>query len=465
MDLHALLAQKLLIPWYERRWDVGDGGHLRGLERSQYDPPEQIQARQWQQLRELVAFAGASNPFYRERFRSAGFAPADLREPRDLAALPLLTKDDLRGHGTELISEGYSAAGMFHKRTGGSTGVPVHLYWDADSKRFKRALVKRHDAWAGYRLGTKLAALWGDTEKHYPLRERIYMASCERTLYLDTLVMDEAHMREFVRKLRQFRPPVLMGHAHSLFFFTQYLDDQKIDDIRFAGIISTAETLLPSEREAIERRFGPVLFDRYGCEELSLVASECEVHDGLHVAAEGLYVEVLDGDETTPGKVVVTDLVNRGMPLLRYEVGDLATVREGRCACGRGLPRLGRVFGRTTDILYAPDGRKISGVSILDTFVIHVPGVHQAQIVQETLDHVTLRIVRDERFGPATIDHLAKTVARVFGPAMRHDLEFVEAIAPTARGKYQFTICRVDAAGAGEARSQSPGAPDPAKHL
>jgi phenylacetate-CoA ligase len=443
MDLHTPLAQNVIIPWYERRWGLETGGLLRSLQQSQYDTPERIHQRQWDALRKLLEFVSTSNPFYRERFRSAGFRPSELRGPDDLAAIPVLSKDDIRSRGADLISDGYSPEGMFHKRTGGSTGVPVHLYWDRDAYRFKGAVVKRHDAWAGYRFGDKHATLWGDTEKRYPLRERIFHALCARTIFLDTLLMDEAHLRNFVQRLRRFRPPVLYGHAHSVYFFTRYLIDEGIDDIRFTALISTAETLLPAERQVIESRFGRVLFDRYGCEELSLIASECESHDGLHIAAEGLYVEVLGGDEQSPGRVVVTDLMNRGMPLVRYEVGDLATIAPGRCSCGRGLPRLGRVFGRTTDILYAPDGRKISGVSILDTFVIHVPGVHQAQIVQDALDHVILRIVRDSGFGPASVAHLGQTVSRVFGPAMRHHIEYVEAIAPTPRGKYQFTICQV----------------------
>ena len=357
----------------------------------------------------------------------------------------------MRDAGSALLSEDVDPRTLFHKRTGGSTGVPVHLDWDASAHRFKRAIVRRHDAWAGYRLGERLAALWGDTDKSYPWKERVYQFLCERTLYLDTLQLDEEHIGQFVQRLRRARPKVLMGHAHSIFFFTEYLIEHSVDDIQFDGIISTAETLTPSERATIEGRFGPVVFDRYGCEELSLVASECEAHDGLHVAAEGLYVEVLDEGPDRPGRVVVTDLVNRAVPLIRYEVGDLAATMDTPCACGRGLPRLQRVYGRTTDILYAPDGRRISGVSVLDTFVIHVPGVQQAQIVQDAIDHLRLRVVPDPRFGEDTRRGLARAVREVFGPAMRHRLELVERIEPTPRGKYQFSVCEIDPPGRGPA--------------
>lgn len=442
MDLGATLARRVFVPFYERRWGLHDPQLDRALAASQFDSSERIRKRQLECFRSLIADVLGSNPFYRRHY--SGLDPRDLGSPEDIAALPLLQKQDIRERGGELISEGSPREGMFHKRTGGSTGVPVHVWWDPASHSFKRAIVRRHDGWVGYRLGEKMAALWGDTDKKHPLKERIYRSLCERMIYLDTLKMDESYLAEFVGSVRKARPRFLMGHAHSLHFLVVYLRDRGIEDLDFEGIISTAETLSPSERAEIEEWFGPVLFDRYGCEEVSLIASECEAHDGLHISAEGLYVEVLGGDATTPGRVVVTDLINRGMPIIRYEVGDLATIAPGTCSCGRGLPRLGRVFGRTTDILYAPDGRQISGVSVLDTFVIHIPGVNQAQIVQDRIDHLRIRVVRSPDFGDESIRQFADAVREVFGPSMNHDLEFVELIEPTERGKFQFTICEID---------------------
>ncbi|MEE4299865.1 MAG: hypothetical protein V2J24_10530 [Pseudomonadales bacterium] len=442
MDIGAALARRIFDPIYERRWGLYDAALKQAVSESQYDSPDQILDQQLSQFRGLVADVLRINPLYRERF--AGLDPDTLRTPEDFARLPMLQKEDLRERVDDLISEGHFRERMFHKRTGGSTGVPVHVWWDHPSHVFKRAIVRRHDSWAGMRPGDKVAALWGDTEKAYPLKERIYKALCERTIYLDTLQMDDAYLAAFVERMRAFKPRMMMGHAHSLHFLTRFLVEKGIDDLRVEGIISTAETLVPAERAEIEGYFGKVLFDRYGCEEVSLIASECEAHDGLHTSAEGLYVEVVGGDATTPGKVVVTDLINRGMPIIRYEVGDLATLADGVCACGRGLPRLGRVFGRSTDILYAPDGRKISGVSILDTFVIHIPGVKQAQIVQDRLDRVILRVVRAPGFGDASVQGIARTIADIFGERMQHDLEYVDAIEPTRRGKFQFTICEID---------------------
>jgi phenylacetate-CoA ligase len=190
--------------------------------------------------------------------------------------------------------------------------------------------------------------------------------------------------------------------------------------------------------------FGKILFDRYGCEELSVIASECDAHDGLHVCAEGLYVEVLDADEQYPGRLIITDLWNSGMPFIRYEIGDMATLKTAKCGCGRGLPRLGRVLGRTADVLYTPEGKAISGISILDTFTIHVPGFKQVQVVQDMIDHLTFNVVRDGKTFTADSERIfGSRVVEFFGSRMRYDLNYLDKIPQTERGKYRFSICNI----------------------
>jgi phenylacetate-CoA ligase len=131
------------------------------------------------------------------------------------------------------------------------------------------------------------------------------------------------------------------------------------------------------------------------------------------------------------------------MPLIRYEIGDMATTRSGSCRCGRGLPRLGKIYGRTSDFLLSPDGKRVSGISILDTFTIHIPGIKQVQIIQNEIDTLHFRIVKDNDFSDNSLTILAENVRSVFGPEMKHETEFVDRIPQTRRGKYRFSICNV----------------------
>ena len=262
---------------------------------------------------------------------------------------------------------------------------------------------------------------------------------------MDTLKFDEPHLARFVREIRKLRPAVLMGHAHSIFRFAEYVRSAGATDISFKGIITTAMVLSDVERQTIEAVFQSPVFDRYGCEELSIIASECDAHDGLHVCAEGLYVEVVDETAHQPGKLIITDLVNYAMPMIRYEIGDYAVTRSGDCACGRGLPRLKAVVGRTADFLYTPEKKPVFGISILDTFVIHIPGLKQVQIVQDRFDHLDFFVVRDINFSETTIGLIHKNIAEIFGRQMLADIHFVEQIAQTERGKYRFSICNIQA--------------------
>ena len=200
------------------------------------------------------------------------------------------------------------------------------------------------------------------------------------------------------------------------------------------------------QRRRIEEVFGPILFNRYGCEELSIIAAECEAHDGLHINSDGLIVETVGADADEPEPIVVTDLVNRAMPLIRYEIGDMATLKPGPCQCGRGLPRLSRLHGRTADFLFTPEGKAISGISILDTFTIHLPGLKQVQIIQEKVDFIVVRVVKGDDFNRSSDPCLREKIAVIFGERMHFDIVYVDRIEPTRRGKYRFSICNLSEA-------------------
>ncbi len=444
MDLIRLLAQNIFIPLSRRREGFNTSEIVRELERSQFLSLDEIRNRQFAKIKDLLNEAYEFVPYYRALFKRLGATPNDIKSIEELSQIPILTKADIRNNREELLSTKYDPATLVPKRTGGSTGVPLHLYWDREATAFKQAATQRHDAWSGYRPGEKLAQLWGAFTGHSSLRARLYNYLVTRWLVLDTLEMTEENSFEYVEKLRRYRPPFLFGHAHSLYIFALFLEKNNIDNLGIRSIISSAEMLTDGERQKIEEVFGAEVYNRYGCEELSVVASECEQHEGLHICSEGLYVEVPDGDEEKPGKLIITDLTNKAMPFIRYSIEDNATVYNKPCACGRGLPRLKKLHGRSADFLYTPEGNIISGISIMDNFAIHIPGVWQVQLVQDALDHLLVRIVRTEQFGEASLRKLSETVPEFFGDRMRYDIEYVDEIEKTARGKYQFAISRID---------------------
>jgi phenylacetate-CoA ligase len=448
MDGHAFLIRTILGPLWAR-WERSPYlRHYRTLRQTQYDSPQTIRARQWSAVQRMVYHAYQTVPFYRRRFQDAGLHPAQLRGWNDYQRVPLLTKADLRAHASELLSSVYERAGLFRKKTSGSTGVALEVFVDQESLQWKRACTLRSDEWSGWRFGERVAMLWGNPgHLRRGWRGRLRNALLERARYLDTLKMDEGTLERFARSLLRKPASLLFGHAHSIFLFAEFLRARRIEGIRPRGIIATAMVLHHWQRRVIEEVFRCRVTNRYGCEEVSLIACECERHDGLHLNADGVHVEILRDRQPVPpgeaGSVVVTDLTNRGMPLLRYQVGDVAVRADRRCPCGRGLPLLERIEGREADYVVTRAGELISGISLTENFALLVPGIAQLQIVQETTERFVFRIVRGPDFGHASIQKMQRLVAQRFGPGVTFACAYVDRIEPEPSGKYRFCISRV----------------------
>lgn len=437
------ILKKTIVPFFLNRDYPQIKGIINEVNEFQFKSLDEIQNLQFDRLKKIISHAYQTVPYYKELFDSINFSPDELSNINQLSKLPILTKKDIRENKDKMVSDNFDADSLLKKRTGGSTSTPLHLYWDKFAATYKYATVIRHNSWAGFEPGDKYAALWGNTDKEISLRDKMRRSLYDRVIFLDTLKIDEHYLENFIKRIKKFKPKILMGHSHSVFMLSEFMSDNKIANPGIDGIITTAEMLYDHERKSIEDVFGKIVFNRYGCEEVSLIASECEAHDGLHINADNVLVEILDSDNGEPGSIVITDLVNYSMPFIRYEIGDAATFNNNPCACGKGLPRIEKLYGRTSEYLYSTDGKKLSGISILDTFAIHIPGIKQIQFIQEELDKLIINIVRTDEFGEDSINELNTKIPYFFGEGMRFDLNFIEKIPQTERGKFQFSICKI----------------------
>lgn len=366
-----------------------------------------------------------------------------------LRKLPILTKEDARDRGKQMMSDGFLPAGLMSAKTGGSTGKPVELFYPEEVSLLRNASGRRNKRWAGWNVGEPMGAVWGNPITPATIRERLRTWVFEPTISLDTMAITPEAVRRFGREWRMQKPSLLFGHAHSLFVLATLVDELAIRDIRPKAIIASSMMLLPHERAVIERVFGIRATDIYGCEEVGLIAGECERHEGLHMNIEQLIVEILrdDGSPVAPGEtghVVVTDLLNEAMPFIRYRMEDMAELATTACSCGRGLPTLARVLGRTADFLKRQDGSRVAGISLIENSLTKIGGIEQMQIVQEALLEIQLRIVIGTGFSEGNRRELLDYFRGTF-PGATIDLQEVERIGQEANGKYRFSICRVPA--------------------
>jgi phenylacetate-CoA ligase len=448
MGLLDVACRRLIHPLWARREDKQAHTVRHELRRRQFDPPAVVRARQQVAIRRILRHAATTVPYYRDLFAHLRLRVEDITTIDDLQALPLLTKADIRAYAPALLSEHYRDQPITRKKTSGSTGVPLQVLLDARGLAWKRACTLRADEWSGWRCGERVAKVWGNPDyRHYGIKGLLRNWLYDRAVHLDTLHMTTESLRQFADLLRRKRPALLFGHAHSVFLLADFFHRNGVRGYKPKGIITTAMVLHDWQRRRIEETFGCLVTNRYGCEEVSLIACECEAHRGLHVNADSVLVEIVrDGRPApsgVPGSIVVTDLSNFAMPLIRYQIGDVGVLADGVCPCGRGLPQLESIEGREADYVVTADGRLVSGISLTENFAVLVPGIAQIQIVQEQVRRFLFRIVRDVTWGPASERKLAELVAERFGTGTCHECEFVYMIPQEPSGKYRFCISRV----------------------
>ena len=441
--LYEPLFRHVLFPAYEsvlrQRKTLS---YLRQYERSQWLAPEQVEALQWGKLQRLISHCWSHVPYYRECWRPLGIdAPEDIRSPADYSLLPVLRKPEIRENFEKLIAAPYRSE-MLYKTTGGSTGEPLRFGYTRESYERRLSIMWRGYGWSGACLGQPTLYLWGVPVGTQKRRERIYHAAFNRRM-LSAFEMSEARMAEYADAIDRFRPETLVSYVAPIVKMSEWLIASGRRIHRPQRILGAAESLHESQREIIERAFGCPAYNTYGCREFMLIAAECTHRGGLHVNADHLRVDLeelsLPGSGAGPRDMVITDLHNYGMPLLRYVNGDLATPGTGTCSCGRGLPLLASVDGRKLDALRTRDGRYVPGEYIVYAFLYAV-GVKRYQVVQKQLDEFEIRIVRDHDFQDSTIDHVRNELVKVVGDSVRLNFLFADDIPLTATGKLRVTV-------------------------
>jgi phenylacetate-CoA ligase len=424
--------------------------YLDELRRTQWLPGADIQALQLRRLQRLVRHACEHVPYYREAFQMAGMGPDDLRSLADLHRLPILTKDLLRDNlYFDLLSDNHDKRRIQKIATSGSTGEPLVLYADHFQLEMRWANTWRNVEWTGYRWPDRQVRLWHATigmTGTQAFKERLDAWFSGRTFF-SVFALDGAALDRYVDYVRRAKPALLDGYAEAFNVVAHLLANKGIGGLKAGAIISSAQTLPPETRTLIEAQFGCRVFDKYGAREFSGIAHECEAHAGYHVNAESYVVEIIrDGRPARPGEVgqvVVTDLNNRVVPLIRYQLGDLAVATERVCPCGRGLPMIGRVIGRLQSVVLGTNGRYVPGTYFAHFFKEYEYAVARYQVVQEERDRLRVYIVRRSRFTARTETELRQGLAETLGHDMRIEFEFVDAVPLGRTGKAQAVVCRI----------------------
>ncbi len=451
MDIYKYINKYIIAPLYYLKHSDERVKQSDILEKNQYLTTKDLNSLALKKIQAIVTHAYKTTPYYRNLLDSNGIKPEDIKGFSDFNKIPILTKNNIQNNLHDMKSDCYSDNDMLQDASGGSTGEPTVFYRDKQSYQFRAADQIRHDRWSGWDRGERIALIWGaqrDLKASQSIREHVISRYISRMWELDAFDMSQENMKKYARTLEKVQPQMILGYANALVIFSEYILKHHPDHkIAVKGIISSAETLTEEKRATIEKAFHCKVLNRYGSREVGLIASECKSQKGLHINFDNLYVEVVnDGQPVEDGEfgdILVTDYNNKGMPLIRYKLGDVGRLSSKVCDCGRTLPLLESIEGRNGDFFVAQDGSLVHGEYFTHLFY-GIEDISKFQVIQENMNETYIKIVTsNEDVNSENIQNIITKTKGILGKNCRVIIQFVTDIPKTSSGKYIFTISKV----------------------
>lgn len=422
---------------------------LQFLEKSQYWKPEQIYAYQENKLVQLLRHCNRNVPFYQEWFKNNSLSPEEITLD-NIDLLPAIDKNFLRENLNLLTAK--SGKGKYEKaKTSGSTGIPLHFPKSLSSTAFQLAAMYRGHMWHGVEPGDREARLWG-----IPVDPLARMKTRATDLLLNRFREREYNLNhdvllDFFHTLLKKKPVYLMGYTSMVIEFAHFLEELNKDgtQLELKMVKCTSETISETDHEIIERVFGCPLVSEYGAAETGLIAFQCE-KGSHHLMSDCCIVELLEPEDDFGNdslkEVIVTNLDNTALPIVRYKIGDLAIPSVKKCKCGRGLPIIDKIVGRESDIIVSQGGRKWHSIIIyyiMKGLEGKHGGVKQFKVIQKDFTTLQFLLITDDNFNERSISYIKQQCVQHFGPNMNVELQCVDFIPREKSGKLKDFVSLV----------------------
>ncbi len=393
-------------------------------------------------LLRLIKFAAGHVKYYRELFEKEGISPAQIRSREDLATIPILTKQQLRERFWDFLPERLSACRV--SRTSGSTGVPVCILSDRNSRCFNSAAVIRYRQALGVPFIGR-AIITPLKREDDPARKAhwTYLQGIHKTYYVNPYtdsVQEIAHARKILTKLKN---PILIGITPALRRLAYCVRDSILPQFRPAVILTTGEVFDLQVRCLLESIFAAKVADIYACNEAGDVAWQCLEGDGYHINVDNVIVEIIKDGKPVElgqvGEVVITNLNRYAMPIIRYKNGDLAKFSTESCLCGCKLPMLAEIIGRSGEDITLPSG-KVMPWNQLKGLMNH-PHIRQFQLIQNADGSFLVKYIKEPHTDEKPLERLIlERYQKLLGDCLPIKVELVNQIPPAISGKSKLVI-------------------------
>jgi phenylacetate-CoA ligase len=409
---------------------------------------DRLQRMRKSRLTELLKHAGSTTKHYSELFAQLGFDPRSLRSEDDIRQFPFLTKEQLNADMDGFLSNAYRRDQLIRSSTGGSSGVSLTFYRDRRVQSIRRAQDCVFNGKLGIYPGMRRAWVWGSRLDVVSLRSwkaRVSNFLTERAIYFYAFDATLANMDAFLAELHRYHPVVVFAYPNMLATLAQRAKETGIPIPPISKVIVTAEPLYDWQRQLNREVFGAETFERYGSREIGTLASECREHRGMHLFEPNYCLEVIDDNgngvpKGTMGELVVTDLFNYAMPLVRYRTGDMVVLDDAPCGCGCTWRRIVSIGGRVVDMIIRPDGAKVEGLVIVNS--LHTSGMRaKVQVVQTSPSELMVRYLGTDSIPDSVRDGFKKRVSELMGAEINVNYEPVSQLRYDPSGKYRYVIC------------------------
>jgi len=416
------------------------------LKRHQWNSREKLIDEQNEKLRHMIHFCYDYIPYYRRNFKLLQLNPSDIKELSDLEKIPSIKKQDIIANKTDFYPRGFQSR-FYNRTTGGTTGTPFSFRISHRVRFLSAALLYRCWASGGYNLGDRMLVFAGASliPQSSKILTKLANEIGRNVRSVSSFNITPSTMTYCIELLKKWKPPFLRGYPSSLVEFANYIEDNNIDLPHLKAIFTTSENLFHPMREKIESVFETPVFDGYGANDGGVQSFECE-HHNMHICTERSILEVVDDSNNViigkEGRILATDLENYAMPLIRYDLGDNATASAEECTCGRGLPLLDSLIGRTVSVFVTPTGKLIHGWFFLYLFWELGEVVRDYRVTQFDEYNIEILIVPGPNFVPLILEKI-KEYTYMNCAEWVLEISLVDEISKTSSGKKIFIESKV----------------------
>ncbi|WP_455277745.1 phenylacetate--CoA ligase family protein [[Eubacterium] cellulosolvens] len=412
------------------------------LQRNQWLSKSELEELQLRKLKTILNHAYEKVPFYRKLYNKCGARPRDLGSLSDIQKFPVITKELVRDLPLkDRTAIDIQLSKCYERTSSGSTGIPITILEEESSLDYLHAYHLRRFLEYGYKPWHKILRL--DTRLQRK-RAKINQKTRKglRKKFIDSRIkwyqIDE-NIERYLDIMAKEHFKLIIGPASYLTVIAKFAYESNNRKIKPRAIVSCGEILDETNRIFISKIFNSPVYDGYGCIEIAPLgmAWECRERSGLHINSDVVLLEILkDGEPVSlgeKGELIATSFFRFATPMIRYKIGDVVTLSDEKCSCGREMPLIKNIDGRLVDFLKMPNGKSISPYDIISA-IQNIAGLAKYQVIQKNKNSIEIKIEKGKNFTQRTIMQLRDSCLELFGSEVQSKITVVESF-PIIRGR------------------------------